>query len=63
VFKDRDGLHFDVDETPQSYQRAAQGILNLLQKPDFLEMCRQQFSKSKTIINWESVAEQWLETV
>ena len=61
VFKDRDGLHFDVDETPQSYQRAAQGILNLLQKPDFLEMCRQQFYKSKTIMNWESVAEQWLE--
>jgi glycosyltransferase involved in cell wall biosynthesis len=61
VFKDRDGLHFDIDETPQSYQRAAQGILNLLQKPDFLEMCRQQFYKSKTIMNWESVAEQWLE--
>ena len=61
VFKDRDGLHFDVDETPQSYQRAASGILNLMKKPEFLQMCRQQFNVSKTIMNWQTVAEEWLE--
>ena len=61
VFKDRDGLHFDIDETPQSYQRAASGILNLMKKHDFLQMCRQQFNVSKTIMNWKTVAEEWLE--
>ncbi len=63
VFKDRDGLHFDLDKTQPGYERIAQGILNLLQKPDFLQMVREQLKNSKTICSWQSVAEQWLETV
>jgi hypothetical protein len=34
-----------------------------MKKPEFLQMCRQQFNVSKTIMNWKTVAEEWLETV
>jgi len=61
VFKNRDGLKFDLGgKTPQEYQRIASGILNLTKKPDFLEMCRKQFSQSKTIVDWTTVATEWL---
>ena len=59
VFKKRDGIHFDLDKTPQGYQKIAQGILNVLSKPEFVEMCRQRFRQSPTVLNWESVAKQW----
>ena len=65
VFKNRDGLHFDLDKSPNvinsSYQRIAQGICNLLTKPDFIEMCRQRFHQSLTIMDWKTIAERWIE--
>jgi hypothetical protein len=62
VFKNRDGLHFSLDnKTPQGYQTIGNGIVNVMKKPDFLELCRKQFSKSKTICSWETVAQQWLD--
>ena len=61
VFKDRDGLHFELkNKTQQDYQCIASGILNILKKPDFIELVRQQLSKSKTIMDWKTIAEQWL---
>ena len=63
VFKNRDGLHFDLVKTQEGYQRIAVGILNLLNKPEFFEICRTQFKQSKTICSWASVAEEWLATV
>jgi hypothetical protein len=61
VFGKREGLHFDLVKTQQGYQQIAHGICNLLTKPEFVEMCRQKFFKSKTIMDWNTVAEQWLE--
>jgi hypothetical protein len=64
VFKKRDGLHFDLgDKSPQSFQRIGSGILNLLKKPDFVEIARQQFRNSPTIVNWQSVAQQWIDLI
>ena len=60
VFEKRDGLHFDIDETPQSYQKAASGICNLLTKPEFIEMCRERFHQSSTIISWKTTALEWV---
>ena len=54
VFEKRDGLHFDMN-----YPQIANGILNLLQKPDFLEMVRKKFYNSPTIIDWETIAGMW----
>lgn len=61
VFKNRDGLHFDLDKTPEGYQKIAQGICNLLTKPEFIEMCRQRFKTSPTVMNWQTIAQQWVE--
>ena len=59
VFKDREGLHFELDKTPQGYQGIAQGIVNLLQKPEFLNICREKFKNNLTVIDWDTVAKQW----
>jgi glycosyltransferase involved in cell wall biosynthesis len=57
VFKNRDGLHFDIS---QGWPKIAQGILNLTQKPEFLELARAELRKSPTIINWEDISKKWL---
>ena len=59
VFEKREGLHFDLDKTQQGYQRIALGILNLLAKPDFIEICRQRFHLSSTIMDWKTIAQEW----
>jgi glycosyltransferase involved in cell wall biosynthesis len=61
VFEKRDGLHFQLDRTPPGYQSIAQGIINLLGKPDFTDIARKQFSSSPTITTWKNAAEKWLE--
>jgi hypothetical protein len=60
VFKNRDGLHFNLDKTHEGYQNIASGILNLLKKPDFLEIARNKFKESPTICSWRSIAAEWL---
>jgi glycosyltransferase involved in cell wall biosynthesis len=59
VFKNRDGLHFNLTRTQEGYQQIAQGICNLLTKPEFIEMARKQFKVSESIIDWKTVAEKW----
>jgi hypothetical protein len=61
VFEKREGLRFELDKTPQGYQRIAQGICNLLSKPEFTDMCRMRFSQSGTIVDWKTVALKWCE--
>jgi hypothetical protein len=57
VFKERDGLHFDLEK---GYQNVAEGTLELLGMTEFLEMARQKLKTSKTICSWKDVAEEWL---
>jgi glycosyltransferase involved in cell wall biosynthesis len=59
VFEKREGLHFELERTPEGYQRIAGGICNLLTKPEFTEMCRERFRQSSTIMDWKTIAEQW----
>jgi len=59
VFNEREGLHFELERTPQGYQSIAQGIVNLLQKPEFLQLCREKFKNNVTVIDWDTVAKQW----
>jgi hypothetical protein len=61
VFKDRDGLHFDLVKTPEGYQQIAGQICQILHKPEFVEMCRERFYKSSTICSWKDVAHKWSE--
>jgi hypothetical protein len=59
VFKNRDGLHFNLVKNQECYQQIAQGICNLLTKPDFIEIARKQFRNSESVIEWKTVAEKW----
>ena len=61
VFKEREGLKFDLVKTQQGYQQIASGICNLLNKPEFVEMCRERFRKSSTIMDWKTIAQRWVE--
>ena len=61
VFANREGLHFELERSPQGYQSIAQGICNLLTKPEFVEMCRERFKQSSSIVNWKDTAERWVD--
>ena len=56
VFKNRDGLHFDLEK---GWPSIAGGIVKLLEKPQFLDMAREQFKSSKTICSWDQVSDEW----
>jgi glycosyltransferase involved in cell wall biosynthesis len=61
IFNERDGLHFNLERTVAGYQSIAQGIINLLNKPEFVEMAREQFKKSESVTTWLHTAQKWLE--
>jgi len=59
VFKDREGIHFDLNDTdPKCYQNIALKIVQLI-KQDKLNGYREQIKKSPLLINWEQVAIKW----
>ena len=61
VFKHRDGVHFDVEETSQhSYVQNAVKILDFMKNPN-LNMFREQLKGSQMIIPWKKIANDWLE--
>ena len=61
VFKDREGLHFELNDKDQKcYENIAVKILQLLKNPDQLNMYRDKIKKSDLIVNWNQVANEWL---
>jgi glycosyltransferase involved in cell wall biosynthesis len=61
VFKERDGIHFDlIEDNPMSYVRIALEILKIMKDPN-IDTFRQQLKGSKTIIKWIDVAAKWLQ--
>jgi glycosyltransferase involved in cell wall biosynthesis len=61
IFKERDGIHFEVhNETPITYTEAALKIVELIKNPN-LEAFRQQLKTSKSIVPWRDIARQWLD--
>jgi len=65
LYKDRDGLHFDLgDKKEEGYGKVAKEILKLLKKPDReIEEIREGLKKSATITTWEETARCWLENI
>ncbi len=61
VFADRDGLHFDIKKSdPSTYENTARNIVKIMHNRDFVDLCRENFKKSKTIVGWNDVADDWL---
>ncbi len=51
VFAERDGLKFNFE-----LGSIANGVLNLMKKTEFINMARENFKNSKTILSWKDVA-------
>ena len=64
VFKDREGIHFDLNPTDsKSYQNIALKIIQLMNQPELLHGYREKIKKSPLLINWEQVAKQWIDLI
>lgn len=64
VFKERDGVHVNGStDDMTTYKRAAKTVIDLLKNQDKLQKERSELYKSKTIVSWESVAEEWLKNM
>lgn len=60
IFKERDGIHFDVvEEDPNTFSQAAVKLVHLMKDPN-LDRFRENLKSSKSLITWANVAEQWL---
>ena len=63
VFKERDGIHFDLTEDDKTYGLIAVKIIQLLKKYDEMNNIREKLKDSPSIINWEDVSKKWLDNV
>jgi hypothetical protein len=64
VFKDRDGVHFDLDNRdPKCYQQIGFKIVQLMKQNDKLSGYREQIKQSKLLVNWEEIGDMWLEEI
>lgn len=64
VFKERDGIHFHLEDDNHipSYENLAIEILKLLRLDnEEIEKHRQEVMRSKTIVSWENISQQWLD--
>jgi glycosyltransferase involved in cell wall biosynthesis len=62
IFKERAGIHFDINESnPGSYANVAIEILGLMKKDN--ESIRSNLKESPTIISWEDISAKWLNYV
>ena len=62
VFKDREGVHFELnDKDPNCYQLIGNKIVHLMRQNDKLNPYRNQIRNSPLVISWDKIAEKWLE--
>jgi hypothetical protein len=62
VFKNREGVHFELDEKDaKCYQMIGVKIGQLLKQGDKLNGYREQLKKSNLLINWINIAKKWIE--
>jgi hypothetical protein len=62
IFKEREGIHFDlVDTNPMSYAQIAMKIVDIMKDSNSLDSYRETLKSSKTLITWMDVAEKWIQ--
>ncbi len=57
VFAEREGVHINIDGSPEQFERAAFGIIQLMKKPELVSMVNM---KPETM-SWEKVAKLWID--
>jgi glycosyltransferase involved in cell wall biosynthesis len=62
VFAEREGIHFNlVDNNPELMKEIAINIIKMLNEKDKMDILRNVFKKSHTIIDWTTVANKIIE--
>ena len=62
VFAEREGIHFNlVDNNPELMKDIAINIVKIINDKDKMDVLRNVFKKSSTIIDWTTVANRILE--
>lgn len=57
VFAEREGIHFNLDDrNPEAMKDIAISIVKLMQDKDKMNVLRNVFKKSKTIMGWDTIA-------
>jgi len=61
VFGERDGIHITGStDNSSTYKKTASVVIGSIKRgSEYLEKKRNEFKKSKTIISWETVSENW----
>jgi glycosyltransferase involved in cell wall biosynthesis len=60
VFKEREGIHFELKENEEHMKNIAIGIVNLLKDQKQIDILRNAIKKSPTILSWEDCGKQYL---
>ena len=63
VFKERDGLKFSIDinlPNDDMYNLISDKIITFMNSQESINLLRDELKKSKTILSWETIGEQWL---
>jgi len=60
VFKERDGIHFDLEESQMGYANIALKIINLMNDKG-VDSLRENLKKSNTLLTWKDIATKWLQ--
>jgi glycosyltransferase involved in cell wall biosynthesis len=60
VFKEREGIHFEFIENDHVLNAIGQEIVKLTKDINKMNVLRNVFKKSKTILSWEDISNLWL---
>ena len=63
VFIEREGIHFDCVENDLCLNKIALDIINLLKNISKLDILREVFKKSKTILSWDDIGNKILKII
>ena len=64
VFKEREGIHFQLIENESVLNSIGEQIVKILKEQQSqMEVLRKVFKKSSTILSWEDIAKKWLENI
>lgn len=61
VFKEREGVHFELDDDINNYKQISEQIIKLIKNKKETDILRDVLKKSSTIIGWDEIAKKILE--
>jgi len=63
VFKEREGIHFELVENETVFNAIANEIIKLTKDVPKMDILRNVFKKSTTILSWDDIANLWLNSI